>query len=90
MEDDNPEFNDVASSLSDSLPTAGYTHRLTSNNKADAMLKILLHDVILSRKAELDQLAWGISMMESQSVSGVTNYTTCVSQPRKRRRSSMT
>jgi hypothetical protein len=60
LEDGDPEFADVASSLSDSLTTAGYTHQLTSNNKADAMLKILRQDVLLSRKAELDQLAEGL------------------------------
>ena len=77
MEDDNPEFHDVSSSLSDSLPTAGYTHRLTSNNKADDMLKILLHEVILSiEKLNLTNWQWDISMMEFLSVSGVSNYTT--------------
>ncbi|XP_062512388.1 uncharacterized protein LOC134188205 isoform X1 [Corticium candelabrum] len=60
LEDDNPEFHNVASSLSEPLAIAGYTHRLTSTNKADAMLKIMLHDVILSRKAEIDQLALGL------------------------------
>ena len=60
LEDDNPEFGQVASGLSESLAAAGYTHRLSSANKADAVLKVLLHEVILSRKAELDQLALGL------------------------------
>ena len=44
----------------DHLVTAGFTQRLTATNKTDAVMKILIHEMIISRKSEIDQLASGL------------------------------
>ena len=43
----------------DHLVTAGFTQRLTATNKTDAVMKILIHEMTISRKSEIDQLASG-------------------------------
>ena len=61
MNDDNsPEFQSLVASLGKFIIAAGYTHKVTATNKADMVLKILLHEIVLSRKAELDQLSVGL------------------------------
>lgn len=61
MEDDStPEFCVASGMLVDALVGAGFTQRLTVSNKADAVMKILVHEIITSRKAEIDQLASGL------------------------------
>ena len=42
------------------LVTAGFTQRLTATNKTDAGIKIVIHEMIISRKSEIDQLASGL------------------------------
>lgn len=47
-------------SVADCLVDAGFTKALTVENKGEAMMTVMLHCVILSRKAELDQFSDGL------------------------------
>ncbi|XP_062522350.1 G2/M phase-specific E3 ubiquitin-protein ligase-like [Corticium candelabrum] len=59
-DDSSPEFQSLVASLGEFIIAAGYTHKVTATNKADMVLKIFLHEIVLSRKAELDQLSVGL------------------------------
>lgn len=54
------EFDSIAEVLREPLIDAGYPYRLTFENKQDAVRNLMVHMVVLSRKSEIDQFAYGL------------------------------
>lgn len=54
------DFAAVPDRVSELLVQAGFTKQLSKDNKGGAMMSIMIHSLISSRKAELDQFALGL------------------------------
>ena len=46
--------------LQDSVIAAGYPYRLTKENHGEAVRSLLVHEIILSRRSEIDQVIAGL------------------------------
>ena len=53
-------FEDIPDRISDVLVNAGFTKQLTKANKGGTMMGLMIHFLISSGKAELDQFAQGL------------------------------
>ena len=54
------DFNILPDRLTDMLVNSGFTKQLLKANKGSAMMSLMIHSLITSRKAELDQFAFGL------------------------------
>jgi hypothetical protein len=61
------EFDHVPEDVSSALIDAGFTKRLNRENKASAIVCLIFHCIIASRKAELDQLSEGLDRILQQA-----------------------
>ncbi|XP_062504888.1 uncharacterized protein LOC134181638 [Corticium candelabrum] len=56
----NEEFETHVTVLQDSVIAAGYPYRLTKENHGEAVRSLLVHEIILSRRSEIDQVIAGL------------------------------
>ena len=54
------DFEDIPDRVSDVLVNAGFIRQLTKALKSGAMMSLMIHFLISSRKAEMDQFAQGL------------------------------
>ena len=54
------DFDNIPTIINNALVETGFTKRLVKANKREAITSIMLNNVILSRKAELDQFSQGL------------------------------